>query len=296
LEKEKDTDKDKGSLSTTVTGTRTHTRSSHRKGNKLPNKGSHTLALGSEKHLDNKKGQGQKPSFISRLVRVLIPCVGPSSRAHDQDLDKAASGVAVVEKAARVNGEPPAVNGRATSTSAVAEQTIGEPSTSSTIISSIVSQNLVAPPQAPVVDPDVVIPPTPTKLLPQEETEGLMSGAVQPPGSKGEEHVHNRTHSQDSADESDATSTFTEDEDIDDINALDELEDEEDRLIMNGGIGIPIGPVRPRLSFLRPFISIYYQDGVPRPLLPPLAPQHAGRKCLVLDLDETLLHSSFKVK
>lgn len=30
-------------------------------------------------------------------------------------------------------------------------------------------------------------------------------------------------------------------------------------------------------------------------LLPPIAPQHQGRKCLVLDLDETLVHSSFKV-
>jgi len=29
-------------------------------------------------------------------------------------------------------------------------------------------------------------------------------------------------------------------------------------------------------------------------LLPPLAPEHANRKCLVLDLDETLVHSSFK--
>ncbi|EJD02830.1 NLI interacting factor [Fomitiporia mediterranea MF3/22] len=56
-----------------------------------------------------------------------------------------------------------------------------------------------------------------------------------------------------------------------------EEEDEEDRLILNGGAGIPIGP-----------------DGIPRPLLPPIAPQHAGRKCLVLDLDETLVHSSFK--
>jgi len=37
------------------------------------------------------------------------------------------------------------------------------------------------------------------------------------------------------------------------------------------------------------------QDGVPRPLLPPIALQHAGRKCLVLDLDETLIHGSFKV-
>ncbi|KAI9175630.1 hypothetical protein H9P43_005994 [Blastocladiella emersonii ATCC 22665] len=32
-----------------------------------------------------------------------------------------------------------------------------------------------------------------------------------------------------------------------------------------------------------------------KPLLPPLAPEHAGRKCLVLDLDETLVHSSFKL-
>ena len=33
----------------------------------------------------------------------------------------------------------------------------------------------------------------------------------------------------------------------------------------------------------------------PKWLLPPLSPRHAGRKCLVLDLDETLVHSSFKV-
>lgn len=37
------------------------------------------------------------------------------------------------------------------------------------------------------------------------------------------------------------------------------------------------------------------QDGLPAPLLPPIAQEHTGRKCLVLDLDETLLHSSFKV-
>jgi RNA polymerase II subunit A small phosphatase-like protein len=30
-------------------------------------------------------------------------------------------------------------------------------------------------------------------------------------------------------------------------------------------------------------------------LLGPIAPEHQGRKCLVLDLDETLVHSSFKV-
>lgn len=30
-------------------------------------------------------------------------------------------------------------------------------------------------------------------------------------------------------------------------------------------------------------------------LLPPVRPEHKGRKCLILDLDETLVHSSFKV-
>jgi RNA polymerase II subunit A small phosphatase-like protein len=30
-------------------------------------------------------------------------------------------------------------------------------------------------------------------------------------------------------------------------------------------------------------------------LLPPQAPEFKGKKCLVLDLDETLVHSSFKV-
>ncbi|KAH8914151.1 NLI interacting factor [Atractiella rhizophila] len=46
---------------------------------------------------------------------------------------------------------------------------------------------------------------------------------------------------------------------------------------MHGGLGIPIGP-----------------DGKPKPLLPELLPSDAGKKCLVLDLDETLVHSSFK--
>jgi len=32
----------------------------------------------------------------------------------------------------------------------------------------------------------------------------------------------------------------------------------------------------------------------PQSLLPPPKPEHVGKKCLVLDLDETLVHSSFK--
>lgn len=38
------------------------------------------------------------------------------------------------------------------------------------------------------------------------------------------------------------------------------------------------------------------QDGTPRPLLPAIASKYLGRKCLVLDLDETLVHSSLKVR
>lgn len=36
-------------------------------------------------------------------------------------------------------------------------------------------------------------------------------------------------------------------------------------------------------------------EGTSKWLLPPMRPEHTGRKCLVLDLDETLVHSSFKV-
>ena len=41
----------------------------------------------------------------------------------------------------------------------------------------------------------------------------------------------------------------------------------------------------------------YAEAGPSEPirLLPPIRPEHKGRKCLVLDLDETLVHSSFKV-
>lgn len=62
-----------------------------------------------------------------------------------------------------------------------------------------------------------------------------------------------------------------------DLDDEEEEEEDEDAHLL-GGVGIPIGP-----------------DGRECPLLPPLSEAHKGKKCLVLDLDETLLHSSFKV-
>ncbi|KAG6820982.1 hypothetical protein H0H93_008611 [Arthromyces matolae] len=124
----------------------------------------------------------------------------------------------------------------------------------------------------PIQDSDIIVTPPPSShLLPQEETDGLTSGAVQPPGSTGSSIDIVRPSS---GDESDAT-TYTDDDDQPDVSMHND--DEDDALVKKGGNGITVGP-----------------DGKEQPLLPPVAPQHIGRKCLVLDLDETLVHSSFK--
>jgi len=131
--------------------------------------------------------------------------------------------------------------------------------------------NIERPPSR--ADSEIIVqPPQSAHLLPEDETDGLTSGAVQPPGSTGDTII--RTHTRDSSEESDGTS-FTDDEG-EERRAYDE-QAEEARLIRNGGAGIPISA-----------------DGSPKPLLPPIAAEHVGRKCLVLDLDETLVHSSFK--
>jgi RNA polymerase II subunit A small phosphatase-like protein len=141
--------------------------------------------------------------------------------------------------------------------------------------------------------------------LPKEETGDVMSGAVVPPGSSfvahDGEHGGKRgvaavaaaaavgagaggaavgglaTHKDDDDDEEDDE----EDEEEwmgDDQMLEDDDQTEEQRLIMQGGVGIPKD-----------------EDGNLRPLLGPIGGEDTGRKCLVLDLDETLVHSSFKM-
>lgn len=132
--------------------------------------------------------------------------------------------------------------------------------------------------------------------LPKAETGDVMSGAVVPPGASfvtADEARKSRTsslsqpHGDESLDDDNDEDEDDEDEDEDDDDEMD-LEDEdgyltddqteEQRLIMQGGAGIPLD-----------------EFGNPCPLLPVIGSLDTGRKCLVLDLDETLVHSSFKM-
>ena len=107
------------------------------------------------------------------------------------------------------------------------------------------------PPLAiPTVIPDseVIIPPTPTKqLLPLSETDGLTSGAVQPPGSTGENLNHtpttlyDKSHVHDASDDSD--SSFSDEGEFNEAILINQAEDDEQRLIKSGGTGIPIDAV-----------------------------------------------------
>jgi RNA polymerase II subunit A small phosphatase-like protein len=236
----------------------------------------------------------KKASFISKLVRKLVPCVAPSDRAHTIDLDVA-------------DATRPLAQG--SSSSRPIDHPVPSEKHRSEGESHEKEREKVAPPpisipkdHSPAANQDVhvMLPPTPTKaLLPISETEGVTSGAVQPPGSTGSDvfspqpiphsdlsntavtqpHPGDTSHST----TTDSDGSFTDEEAHGEGEEAEQEEgepmeeDDEDALIMNGGAGIPIGP-----------------DGMPRPLLPPIAPQHVGRKCLVLDLDETLVHSSFK--
>lgn len=224
--------------------------------------------------------------FFSKLFRILVPCASPSP-THPIEIDVPTSPQSSPSKpdeqpALEANDETPQKSSPKSPPAAPLETLTSE-----------IEIEFKDEPEKPVAvvqveeTTEIVHPTTPT-LLPQSETEGLTSGAVQAPGSTGRPPSPEKPHHDDG--DSDRTS-FTEDE-LDEPH-LDE-DDDEDRLILNGGAGIPIGPV----SQFRYFFSTAsqpLQDGVPRPLLPPISPQHAGRKCLVLDLDETLVHSSFKV-
>jgi len=161
------------------------------------------------------------PSFFSRIFHFLVPCISQQSTSHIVELDSTP-----------ISKSPP-----------LHEKLDSKPtedplplSTNLTLVTSS-SSRPPTPPLSENVD-DVV--PTPTTLLPQDETAGMTSGAVQPPGSKGDSPTIEKSQpspalTNGDGDESERTSYTEED--------LEEQEDDEDRLILNGGAGIPTGPV-----------------------------------------------------
>lgn len=311
---DREKEKDKGSLSTTLTGTH-HTRVS-RKGAQTASEGAHSSTAveqpspskSAAKHRASKSPSSSRVSFISRLFRALVPCIGSSrllnEAANEVASDPNSSAAALREKPSSRDAEKDSslrpVQETPVTNDSVSEQPHPNaelaPSTSGVAETGPRPLHITSS-AAPDKDLDIIVPPTPTKIIPESETGGVTSSAVVPPGSTAGELAQLRalqSHEPSSGDESDGTS-FTEDEEVEDVPGIDEVEDDEDRLILSGGAGIPIGPVS-ALLYLTPSSHLPQKDGIPRPLLPPIAPQHAGRKCLVLDLDETLVHSSFKVR
>ena len=169
----------------------------------------------------------QSPTFLEKLLHFLLPCISPSSAAHPIEVQEPIIANPEPEKQVAKAVEP-----EKSSPSQVTPP--NDPSRTDLPKPTIVTSH--SRPVTPISeDADVVLPPTPTtQLLPADETEGMTSGAVQPPGSKGDSPLHEKLHHTNG--DGDESETSYEEE-------LDDQEDEEDRLILNGGAGIPMGPV-----------------------------------------------------
>lgn len=304
-------DKDKSSLAATTNtqpnvSLSTTTTSTARRFSRRPKSNRTKPAIPADSTLDksppvralsnreNKSTSGspvKKESFISRLVRKLVPCVATNDRAHTVDVDPPnTSRVHTVRvDSASKPVEPVGTNEK----QQLAEEEQNEkeretvvlspsqPTSGSTVLTTVQDTDVLPTPPTP---PTAVLLPSESSGVAQPPTPAAdifsppsvpHSDASQPTPSSPHVHAGDTTHS--TATDSDASFTDEEGhaEEVDEGDPMEE--DDEDALIMNGGAGIPIGP-----------------DGSPRPLLPPIAPHHVGRKCLVLDLDETLVHSSFK--
>lgn len=206
-----------------------------------------------------KASRPKKLSFWSRLFHALVPCVGPSS-AHPTRPDTDTTSATPLHEKQRDDEKKEKAQEASTSTSHT-QTHVAEHSTTTTILPpaglTLPSQPIppvTASTPAPIDDPAVIVPPTPkSHRLPKEVTAGVTPGAVQPLGSTGVDDLElEREHESERSD----SSSFTDEEEHErgvlspNVGAgagaglhEDDLEDEEDRLIMNGGVGIPIGPV-----------------------------------------------------
>jgi hypothetical protein len=263
---DKDEKKDRAS-SLTITSTAPHsqnppqTRASKRKANEStssrgrPEKRAATSeANGKGDPLDPAR---PKRSFLSKLVRRLVPCVSP--RGHTIDVaspgvhDGKAKPSEPSLKERQQDAEQVNLNGGARNQiSLPSKEDSAKPLPEPTEL--IVPPPLTVPPSiASPSETDTILPPTPTKQKSVPlEPEAVTSSGVQPPGSTGDTSHHPHA-TRDSGDESDGTS-FT-DDDVDEVGG-DEVEDEDERLVMNGGVGIPIGPVSVVLFIIQARIDV----------------------------------------
>ena len=183
-------EKDKGSLSTSVSGTLPRSKHHKMKGS---SEGAHSsstekiaLRAGSRKSGSSK----QKGSVISNIFRRLFSCVSPQHQAHI--VDDGASATSVPSSAAhekqQLNEKDKEASSNKEQTDVAPEKHEVEPS-AATLTTPPLAIIDVTPPSP--TDPAVVVPPSPTKnMIPESDVaSGLFSGAVQPPGSKGEESL-----------------------------------------------------------------------------------------------------------
>jgi len=213
------------------------------------------LSNGENKSKSGLQPSPKKESFISKLVRKLVPCVAPNERAHVVEIDTIdTQGLTTPSRPP----EPLVTNEKQQVTPGEQKDTDTETALHAPSLPPQVSSTAAA-----AHDMDIH-PPTPPKAdLPPSETSGVTGGSPQPPApaadifspapvepshsTQGNTSVHLGDVSHSTATESEGG--FTDDEahaDGDEVEADegDPMEgDDEDALIMNGGAGIPIGPV-----------------------------------------------------
>jgi RNA polymerase II subunit A small phosphatase-like protein len=182
-------------------------------------------------------------SFLSKVVTKVVPCVsGPVT-----PIELHSNGTALKDLSRQEFVSPPPL-----------DLNISPPLAAGFSI----TPTSTSPPSP--VDSDIVVPPpVSATLLPQDETDGMTSGAVQPPGSSGTTDMFHTPTSNISHDSDSDRTSYSEDDHV-----QDEL-DEEERLIRNGGSGIPVDLVRPHpTSAMNLYSSCFFTGRSTKTLAP----------------------------
>lgn len=181
----------------------------------------------SNRHTDARQ---PKPSIISKIAQVLVPCLFSSPRFHPIDLEDNKLVVTAQEKT-------PVAQPTSPTTEAIPQKETPIPSIPITSESPSVAD--VAPQeekQIPAEEPIPVVVNVPESPAPTIIT----SSGVQSPGSTGVPPKPSNTALDQLEDDSEVSSA-TDDDEIEDV--VEEPDPEEEEKLLRGGTGIPIGPV-----------------------------------------------------